>query len=146
VLQRAAVCVHKGRLVIASDVKLLEQALFGVTSQEQLANTMDYQAAMESLGELIGPQRCVVSFTRGDEALRPSYELLRAGQMPKSQTFFGRFARKQQINASDLPSFEVARRYFAPVARAIRSDDDGWFITGVLLNKGAETPEIASAK
>jgi hypothetical protein len=40
----------------------------------------------------------------------------------------------------------VARRYFAPVARAIRSDDDGWFITGVLLNKGAETPEIASAK
>jgi hypothetical protein len=161
VLRRAAVCVHKGRLVIASDVELLEQALFGVTSQEQLSGAMDYQAAMDSLGELIGPQRCVVSFTRGDEALRPSYELLRAGQMPKSQTFFGRFlnemftskedeekgiARKQQINASDLPSFEVARRYFAPVARAIRSDDDGWFITGVLLNKGAETPEIASAK
>ena len=45
--------------------------------------------------------------------------------------------RKQKIDGSTLPSFEMVRRYFGPTGRVLRSDEDGWFLTGAVLNKEA---------
>ncbi|MEM9187248.1 MAG: hypothetical protein AAGB00_12210 [Planctomycetota bacterium] len=153
VLRRAAVCLHGGQLIVASDVEFLRQVLFGVTTRESLAGTLDFQAAMEQLGQLASTERCSWSFFRTDESIRPSYELVRQGLMPQSQTFFGRLlnemlttqaeekegiVRKQRVDGTQMPSFEVARRYFGPAARAIRTDADGWFITGVVLSKAGQ--------
>ena len=150
-LRRAAVCIHKGKLIIASDVEYLENAVFGVAAQDSLAMSYDFQAAMRELNALLtDPSRCSWSFTRSDESIRPIYEMLRKGKLPEGQTFFARLlnkllttpedeekgiVRKQRIDASRLPTFEMARRYFGPTARAIVSHDDGWLITGVVLNK-----------
>ncbi|MEM1231491.1 MAG: hypothetical protein AAGI15_13200 [Pseudomonadota bacterium] len=97
-------------------------------------------------------ERCAWNFTRNDESLRPTYELLREGRMPEAETFFGRLLnrllttdeerdfgalRQQRVDGGTLPSFELARRYFGPSARSVRSDDDGWLVTGVVLSKAA---------
>lgn len=153
VLQRAAVCLHEDRLTIASDVDFLNKALFGVEDREALEGCADLRAAVEALGELAQGPRCAWTFSRIDESLRPSYELLREGKMPESKTFFGRTVnrllttpdeaeaganREQKIDGKELPSFELVRRYFGPSARVIRSEGDGWLIVGVALSKANE--------
>lgn len=158
-LRRAAVCVHDGKLIVASDVEFLEQVLFGVESHEQLMNTYDYQAAMRELKTVVkDSSHCSWAFTRSDESVRPTYELLREGKLPEGQTFFARLmnkllttsedlergiVRRQRIDGSDLPGFECARRYFGPTARAVKAEEDGWFISGVVLNK-AEGQRVAT--
>ncbi|MEO0531883.1 MAG: hypothetical protein AAF266_15110 [Planctomycetota bacterium] len=163
VLRRAAVCLHNGRLAIGSDSEFLQQALFGVSPGESLGNAPDLRAAIGALAELAPGKRAAWAFMRSDESFRPTYELIREGKMPEAQTFFGRLLnrlltsdderevdalRKQQINGERLPSFELARRYFGPSARSVRSEDDGWMITGVVLSKDpmAGTPISVARK
>lgn len=153
VLRRAAVCLRGSQLIVTSDAEFLRQVLFGVEPRESLAGSLDFQMAMAHLDLIAKPERCSWSFFRTDESIRPSYELIRQGLMPQSQTFFGRFlnellttkedeergiVRKQRIDGSRLPTFEMARRYFGPATRAIRTDDDGWFISGVVLSKAGQ--------
>lgn len=153
VIRRAAVCLHQDKLAIGSDVEFLKQALFGVEPGDSLAQSADLRVTLNSLSKLAPGKRCAWTFTRTDEALRPSYELVREGKMPEAQTFFGRLLnrilttdeerevdaiRSQKIDGSLLPSFELARRYFGPAARSARSDDDGWLLSGVILSKAAE--------
>ena len=84
--------------------------------------------------------------------MRPTYEMIREGKMPQSKSMLGKLLnnmltteadrkagtpRKQRIDGSTLPEFEAVRRYFGPHARVVRSEQDGWFITGAVLNKEA---------
>jgi hypothetical protein len=140
-------------LAIGSDAEFLATALFGALPGEALAEAPDLAATRAALDSLAPAQRSAWTFTRNDESVRPSYELIRAGKMPEAETFFGRLLnqmltseeeeeagahRQQKIDGSTLPSFEMARRYFGPSARSVRSDDDGWLMTGVVLSKAAE--------
>jgi len=45
--------------------------------------------------------------------------------------------RKQRVDGGSLPNFEMVRRYFGPAGRVLRSDRDGWLLTGVVLDKEA---------
>lgn len=160
VLQRAAVCLHQGRLAIASDADFLRQALFGVSAGESLSHSPDMKATIGALADIAPGERCVWTFTRSDEAFRATYELVREGKMPQSQTFFGRLLnrmmtteeqrdvgaeREQKVKGDSLPSFELARRYFGPAARSVRSEDDGWLISGVVLSKAPEGDRPAAS-
>lgn len=153
VLQRSAICLHDNTLLIASDVEFLKVAIAGVPPQESLSASYDFEAVMQSLRTHAPQQQSSWSFCRTEESVRPIYELLRAGKMPESNTFIGRMLnevltseedesrgilRKQQVDGKTLPSFELARRYFGPAGRSIRSDDDGWFISGVVLSKAGQ--------
>lgn len=150
---KSAVCLNGGQLIMSSDVEFLEKALFGVKTEESLSTTLDLKLAFEQINQLVPGDRCAWTFSRLDESLRPSYELLRAGKMPQSNTFFGRMLnrmltteeqkdagedRAQKVDGTKLPSFEIARRYFGPSARIARTDDDGWVLVGVVINKSVE--------
>lgn len=149
-LQRAAVCVHGDDLLVASDSEFLKQVLYGVETGESLAQSLDFQATMKMLDRVAPATRSGWAFVRTDEVARPTYELIRTGRMPEAESFFGRLVnkmltteedlergvvRRQRVNGSKLPSFESARRYFGPSARAVRTDADGWLVTGVVLSK-----------
>ncbi|MDA8745531.1 hypothetical protein N9N28_12940 [Rubripirellula amarantea] len=149
-LTRSAVCVTDGQLFIASDVEFLRLAFKQATENESLAESYDYQAVAAALAVLAPGKQCSWSFTRTDESIRPTYVLLREGRLPQSESFFARLLnellttpadqknqllRKQKLDGSDLPSYELARRYFGPSGRTVRADEDGWLITGVMLNK-----------
>jgi hypothetical protein len=152
VLPNSAVCVAYGQLMIASDIKYLEYLLQGFGQREMLVNSGDYEMVSARMDQLAPGPRCGWSFVRTDEAFRPTYELIRQGRMPESKTMFGKFLnrmlttevekeegvlRKQKLDGSELPSFEAVRRYFGPAGRVLKSDADGWLLTGTVLNKEA---------
>lgn len=152
VLPNSAVCVAFGQLMLASDIKYLEYLLQGFGQREMLVNAGDYKLVAARMEQLSPGPRCGYSFVRTDEAFRPTYELIRQGRMPESETMFGKFLnrmlttevekeegvlRKQKLDGSDLPSFEAVRRYFGPAGRALVSQPDGWVLTGTVLNKEA---------
>jgi hypothetical protein len=117
-----------------------------------LANAGDYNLVAARMDQLASGPRCGYSFVRTDEAFRPTYELIRQGRMPESESMFGKFLnrmlttevekeegvlRKQKLDGSDLPSFEAVRRYFGPAGRVLKSEPDGWVLTGTVLHKEA---------
>ena len=152
VLPNSAVTVALGHLMMASDIEYLTEFLEGFGQRERLASSADYQQVFETLIRLAPGESSGYQFGRTDEELRPNFELVRQNRMPESKTMIGKVLnrmlttesekqdgvlRKQRIDGSSLPDFETVRRYFGPHGRIVRSDEDGWFITGALLNKEA---------
>jgi hypothetical protein len=152
VMPNSAVCVAMGQMFMGSDIKYLEELLAGFGQRELLTSSVDYQQVEGLMNGMAPAERCGWSFVRTDEAFRPEYELIRQGRMPESQTMLGKFLnrmlttevekeegilRKQKLDGSDLPSFEMVRRYFGPAGRVLHADKDGWLLTGALLNKEA---------
>jgi hypothetical protein len=86
-------------------------------------------------------------FVRTDEAIRVTYEMMKQGRMPESESAFGKLlnrifepeeegvVRKQQIEGDELPDFGVARRYLGPGGFYVRTTEQGWDIAGCLLHK-----------
>ena len=152
VMPNSAVSVAYGQLMLASDIKYLEHLLGGFGQRELLTSSGDYQLVAARMEQAAAGPRSGWSFVRTDEAFRPTYELIRQGRMPESETMFGKFLnrllttevekeegilRKQRLDGSDLPNFEAVRRYFGPAGRVLRSDKDGWLLTGTVLHKEA---------
>jgi hypothetical protein len=148
----SAVCVTEGHLLIASHFNFLKTVLARKQIDGTLAETSDYREMDTALSQLISGPVSFRCFLRTDEAYRPTYELLRQGKMPESETLLGRMLnrmltppededegilRKQKIDGRELPSFEMVRRYFGPSGLIVRSEEDGWFIAGATLNKQA---------
>jgi len=152
VLPNSVVTVALGHLMMASHIDYLSRVLGEFGQRERLAASADYRQVLEVLNRLSPNDRCALHFGRSDEEFRPTYELIRQGKMPEAKTMFGKLLnnilttekqredgilREQQIEGSSLPSFEAVRRYFGPHGRVTRSERDGWFITGAILNKEA---------
>jgi hypothetical protein len=157
VLPNSAVCVALGHMIMASDIDYLKRILEGVAENERLAGTEEYQNVSQALEYLSPGDRSAWSFGRTDDELRPTFELLRQGMMPKAKTMLGKFLnnlllteeeradgtiRKQQIDGSGLPDFEELKHYLGPAGRVVRSEKDGWFVTVAVLKK-AEEPSAA---
>ncbi|RIK81216.1 MAG: hypothetical protein DCC67_08385 [Planctomycetota bacterium] len=149
-MSTSAVCVTNGHLYIASHLEYLEQVLTEKAPAGQLASSSDYKQIDAALEQLIAGPIAVKTFRRSQEAYRPTYELLRQGKMPQAETLLGRvlnrllttpedeeegIVRQQKIDARSLPAYEQVQHYFNPAGLAVRSVDDGWFITGATLSK-----------
>jgi len=147
-LPNAAVAVAFGHLVVASRYEFLVKVLSEAKKQETLGRCVDFQAVSAALKQLgAGGSCCVRAFSRTDEEYRPTYELIRKGKMPESETLFGRLlnaalgpnkkgvVRKQEIDGSELPDYQVVRRSLGPAGIYVVSEPDGWFAVGFLLPK-----------
>jgi hypothetical protein len=152
VLPNSAVCVALGQLMMASDIDFLRELLAGFGQREMLVSSADYKQAATTMDRVAPGPRCAWSFARTDEAFRPTYELIRQGKMPESESLLGKLLndllttevekqegvlRRQEIDGSQLPSFEMVRRYFGTAGRVLQSEKDGWLLSGVLLDKEA---------
>jgi hypothetical protein len=146
------VCGTGGHRFIASHREYLVHFLKEKPADETLAGAPDFHEVDATLNRLLEGPGAVRGFRRSDEAYRPTYELLRQGKMPESETLLGRLLnrlltppedeeegilRKQKIDGRQLPNFEMVRRYFSPAGVAVRSLDDGWFVVGATLTKHA---------
>ena len=146
-LPNSAVCVARNHLIIASHVDYIRDMLTDVSDADTLAQAADYQMVNDALTKLGAGSDSYRIFGRMDEAYRPTYELIKQGKMPESKTIFGKLlnrflgpeeedvARKQQIDGTKLPDYQVVRRYFGPTGMYVRTEDKGWFVTGCLLSK-----------
>ena len=94
--------------------------------QDQLALSEDVQLVNTHLDRIGAGEDSLRSFSRTDEEYRPTYELIRQGKMPESESMLGRFLnrllgpddedvlREQKIDGSQLPDFQAVRRYLGP--------------------------------
>jgi hypothetical protein len=92
-------------------------------------------------------EKAAQTFGRTDEQTRATYELIRQGKMPESETMLGRVLntvfgagkkgvpRKQEVDPRKMPDYEFVRRYLGPAGMQVVSEPDGWFFKGVLLPK-----------
>ncbi|MFV1967605.1 MAG: hypothetical protein ACC628_19420 [Pirellulaceae bacterium] len=146
----AAVTVARGHMVIASHVDYIIEMLDRSEDGETLDTDGEYQVVSVALEKLGAGDDAFRFFTRMDEASRATYELLRQGRMPESESLFGKVlnyifepeeegaVREQYLDGSKLPEYQVVRRYLGPGGLFVRTEEDGWSISGVLLTKEAE--------
>jgi len=158
-----AMAVTHGYLLVASNNDILRRVLDPQPDEGALGASVDYQLvreAMQRLGSIqeLGPANCCCqTFSRTDEEYRPTYELIRNGQMPQSQTLMGKLlngmlseplteeeeeeevvkVRQQEIDGRKLPEYDRVRRYLGPAGIYVNSLEDGWFATGFFLSKQA---------
>ncbi len=149
-MSSSAVCVADGHLFVASHMDFLQTFLTEKVPGESLADAADFREIDAAMDQLMQGDAAVRCFVRTDEAYRPTYELLRQGKMPESETLLGRVLnrllttpededegvlRKQQIDGRELPNFEMVRRYFSPLGTVVRSTSDGWYVAGATMSK-----------
>ena len=146
VFPNAAITVANGQLYIASHLDFLVKILQDREQRETLGATVDFQVIGEKV-ERFGSQHCAWVFSRTDQEYRATYELIRAGKMPESETMLGRtlntlfgagrkgVLRQQEIDGSKLPEFEVVRRYLGTAGSFGVSEDSGWFLKGFMLSE-----------
>lgn len=146
-LPHAAVTVVHGKLVIASHYDFLTRILDKNRRLEPLSKSIDFKMVEDAMQRLGADQSCVRSFSRTDEAYRPTYEMVRQNKMPESEAMLGRLlngllgpkkrgaVRKQKVDGSELPEFQVVRRYLGPGGLFGKTEKGGWFFTGFMLKK-----------
>jgi hypothetical protein len=169
-IPNSAITVAHGHLMRATHIDFLKKVLEQADGGKSLAESVDFQLVSAEIEKLTaGGENSVRFFSRTDEEFRPTYELIRAGKMPQSETMFGRVLnrlftnepattkkkdgkiakrdkhkqpRKQQIDGRQLPDYDLVRRYFGPAGGFAVTTDDGFFITGFTLPKQRPAAEV----
>ncbi|MBC8355773.1 MAG: hypothetical protein H8E66_27675 [Planctomycetes bacterium] len=148
-IPNSAVTVANGHLLISTHVDYIVDIIEPQPPADSLITAADFKAVTEALVSLGSNKDSFRLFTRTDEAYRVTYELLRQGKMPESESLLGKVLnamftsedaeedelREQQLDGSKLPEFQVVRRYLGPAGFFIQTVDDGWTVSGCLLTK-----------
>jgi len=154
-LTHAAFTVGFGQLLVASHVDYIEEVVNRGASQQTLASTKDFVMVDHALTKIGAGQDAVRYFTRTDKEYHTTYELIKTGKMPESETLLGSVLnrvfgpdekgvlREQQIRGDKMPDYEKVRVYLGPAGLFVQSEDNGWFVAGCLLKKPADGLEAA---
>ena len=138
-------------MFVANNGDYMKKVLRGA-SENPLSESTDYIRVMESLNQMADSKKISFrQFSRLDRTIRPNYVMLRAGKMVGSSTILARLlnhifesnkkspdaVRKQRLDGSTLPTdFENdVAPYFGPGGWVLEAGDDGWLITGVMLER-----------
>jgi hypothetical protein len=144
------VAVARGHLLIASHRDILERVLAATVDGNALSTAADYAAVQAEIARYVPAAAAARGFGREDESIRPTFELLRQGAMPKSKSLFGQLlndmlgdgkpgtVREQRIDGSTLPEFELVRRYFGTSGLAIETRSQGWYVVGLVLPRSQQ--------
>ncbi len=158
----SGVAVMHGHLFFATQAAMLKSYFQDLKAPEQLASDKDFLSVREHIqaeSKKRGWDKLFVQrFVRSREAYRPTYELLRANQLPNSDTLLssvlnmaigqepGGKARPQRTNGKLLPEYAQMRQYFLPSGSfgvwEEGPDFQGWFLLGFALSKA--NPGVAN--
>jgi hypothetical protein len=158
-LPHAAITVAEGHLLISSHIDFLLKILEPLDPAKQLRNNKGFLDVWKMAESRFGmKEQCGREFSWTDEEIRPTYELIRQGKMPESETLLGRAlnslsgaakkgtVRQQRIKGGNLPDYEIVRRALGPVTVSAASEPAGWFFKGVLLPKPAAATSAPAEK
>ena len=140
--------------MISSHVELVAEVIQRRANAATLEGSADLELVNQSLAALGIDASAIRIFSRTDEEYRATYELIRQGRMPESESILGRLInrllgpeekgvlREQQIDGKNMPEYQMVRRYLGPAGIAVGTEDEGWYAVGVLLNKSVpSTPD-----
>ncbi|MDR2169596.1 MAG: hypothetical protein LBP59_05595 [Planctomycetaceae bacterium] len=145
-------------LIASTNVDYLKKVIDRLDAKDgTIAEHVDYKATetvLKSLGVDKTPHFAQF-FTKSDESLEPTYEMIRQGKMPQSKSILGRLinailtpdnedgtVREQEFNWNKLPEFDKVRHAFGPAALYGESIENGFFFEGFLLKKGQKNEKI----
>jgi hypothetical protein len=115
-----------------------------------LSDAKDFRQVGGLLDELGATETCYRSFSRTDEAIRVTYELIRKNRLREATSILGRLANLLLENGSadepapnvvdggKLPRYEVVRDYVGPSGMFALTEDEGWYSSGFILGKGKD--------
>ncbi len=145
--KHSAITVAEGHLIVANHVDYLVAFLKHRDKGHSLAMEADYRYVQKSLDQLGAGSDAIRIFSRTDRAYRTTYELLRQGKMPESESLLGKLLnrlltkedadgpRQQQIDGTKMPPFDKIARYLGPAGTFVQTVPEGWFASGCLLRK-----------
>lgn len=149
-LPHAAITVCEGHLFVASHIDFLLKIIAPEKEPDLLRDDVDYRLVAAEIEKFEPKEKCFRFFSRTDEEYRTTYELIRQNKMPEGESMLARMlnvlfgegkkgaARAQKIDGSQLPDYQVVRRYLGPAGMQITSEKGGWFLKGFTLSKEAE--------
>ena len=151
-LNNASFAVVGNYLLVSSHIEFIEQVIEGIPADKRLRDQEDFKVVTKALNDLGAGTDSMRFFSRNDEELRTTYELIRDGKMPESETILGRILnkvlapeekgvqREQQIDGKNLPGFEVVGKYFGPSGLYARIEDAGFIVVGCFLTHQVSEP------
>ncbi len=90
-LPHGAITVAHGQLFVASHIDFLAKILKPLGANDRLATQPEFQQVWDlTFGKLGVKQQSSRSFSWTDRAVQPTYELIRQGKMPQSESLLGR--------------------------------------------------------
>ena len=125
-LPNMAVTVFLDHLIVSTHVDFIQDLIAHQGNGPNLAQSADYQRVRAALGVLGAGGDSFHFFSRTDESYRATYELLKQGKLPEAETMLARLLnamlgpkeegviRKQEIDGSKLPNFELVQKYLGP--------------------------------
>ncbi|HEX5103803.1 MAG TPA: hypothetical protein VFV87_08340 [Pirellulaceae bacterium] len=155
-LPNMALTVFEGHLVVSTHMSFVEEFLGRAKDPNNLAKMDDFKrvhAALTKRG-MAAADTSIRYFSRTDETFHHTYEMLKQGKLPETESFFARIlnamlsededeVRKPEIDGSKLPEFELVKKYLGPGGIFAVQENEGWYLVGTLLKK--EVPLVAKA-
>jgi len=157
-----SVTVANGHIFLASHRDFLERVL-AATPEPSIEGEDRYRRAAAAREGLLPGDVALMAFTDTGRLVRPAWDLLRAGRLPESRglaaTTIMRVLdrdragggaasrpRRQEVDGSSLPEFDLMAKYFGTSALGMKSTPDGWYIVGVGLWDGGKAASAAAAR
>jgi hypothetical protein len=147
-LPNMAMTVVMDHLVVSTHVDFIQDLIAHAGNGPNLGQANDYQRVLTALKDLGSQHDSFHFFSRTDESYRATYELLQQGKLPEAETILARMlnatlatdgaTRKQEIDGSKLPDFELVKKYLGPGGVFAQTEEGGWWVVGCLLEKQAE--------
>jgi hypothetical protein len=155
VFPEGGVVVAKGCLFVSTNIEYLKLILDRLDSPAESAlttigNESEYKEVdriFAGMG-LTNKPHFFQFFARTHETLRPTYEVIRHGQMAQSQALLGKLLnailtpqdeepgmRPQVLDGSSLPEFDKVQHYFGKVGIFGMSEENGYYIKGFALER-----------
>ena len=146
-LANTSFTVAHDHLLISTHMSQLKEIINTKPNADSLGTAADFKRIQRKLVDIGAGSDSFRFFARTDEEYRTNYELLRKGKMPESESFLGRVlnrilgernrdvVRAQRVDGKNLPEFQTVRSYFGPSGLFVRSENEGWLISGLLLSK-----------
>ena len=146
-LPNMAITVFLDHLVVSTHVDFIQEFIAYQGTGPGLGQSPDYKRVQAALAGLGSMNDSFHFFSRTDESYRATYELLKQGKLPEAETMLARLLntmlgpkeegviRKQEIDGSKLPDFELVKKYLGPGGVFAQTEDNGWWVVGCLLKK-----------
>ena len=114
-LPKMGLVVTEGRVMYASDVRLIERILRGVGDSETLAES----AAYKKVARFLPPKTALLSFSRQDSQLSSLFEVLKESS---ASMLLG----VDDLDFSKLPDADLLKKYFPPTGGYMVHDPKGF--------------------
>lgn len=146
----SAITVAHGHLLRGSHVDIVQRLLATPKKGDELASAADLKKVNAALDKLSDGKESFRYFERLERTAEPHWVLIGMGKFTQAETMLADLVarmqgfdindpatrkRPQEISGVNLPKFDFAKEFLGPAGLFVKSQKDGWLVTGAVLTK-----------